>query len=151
MDDLKMKKMETELKTVTAEVLKICKELYVRGDKKTILKCLHFCLVNDIPIPRWCKDAYIEAMESVEDCRVRHWSDVFGQAHPKGAHLKPQSDLFKEYNAVYERVSERIANGEKLDGYLFESVGRELGIGGKTKIEQYYYKIKKWNEMEQTI
>lgn len=143
-----LKAREAEIKALHAEVLEVEKKRYDLGVKKSILTCLCYCLKYDEPIPRWCKDAYIGAIEQVEDCRARHWSDVFGRAHPKGAHLKPKSDLFKEYIAVYDRISERIANGEAVDGHLFESVGRELGIGGKTKIEQYYYKVKKWNEME---
>lgn len=143
-----LKQTDAKIQAIDAEILEAIKKLYDAGDKKAILLCIHHCLKCDLAIPRWCKDAFIEAIDRVEDCRARHWSDVFGRAHPKGAHLKPKSDLFKEYIAVYDRVSERIANGEAVDGYLFESVGRELGIGGKTKIEQYYYKVKKWNEME---
>lgn len=33
-----------------------------------------------------------------------------------------------------------------IDGYLFEKVGRKLGIGGKTLTEEYYYGAKKYLE-----
>ena len=67
------------------------------------------------------------------------WDDVFGKPHPKGTRANDERE--KAFNAflVWKRVREENAEGHPIDENLFTRIGRELGLGGKTKTAELYY------------
>jgi hypothetical protein len=105
-------------------------------------------MLNDLPIPAWLTLAYLQAFRDIYQYRAKSWDDVFGKPHPKGTHLDAKRQEWEKSILVYHRVKEILRNepGTPIDGYLFERVGREFGIGGKTLTEKYYYSWK--NELE---
>jgi hypothetical protein len=98
------------------------------------------------PVPRdrrWCAEAFLTAIEDVQDYRAKSWDEVFGRPHKKGAQLDALRKR-REYQAkvwahihVLKEKNPNIA----IDGSLFEQVGKEFGIGGKTLTEDYYYSM----------
>lgn len=96
-------------------------------------------------MPRWCALAYIKAFRSVKGFRAKSWDDVFGRPHPKGTQLDAKRKQREKEFVVYNMVLERNP-GDAIDGALFEKIGRQLGIGGKTLVEEYYYNVKKFLE-----
>lgn len=123
-------------------------ELYQKGNKAAVVEALYVCSLNSLPIPRWCEMAYLSAYRKVRQYKAKSWDDVFGRPHPKGIHLETMRQEREFALRIYHRIKE-IKRDDPLtpiDGYLFESIGREFGIGGKTKTEGYYYKWKNYFE-----
>jgi len=129
---------------VGAEELKGIYELYRTGNKAAILEALHICSLNSLPLPRWCEIAFLKAYRDVRFYNAKGWDDVFGRPHPKGTQLAARKQE-REYDMrVYRRIRQIKADNPSIpiDGYLFERIGREFGIGSKTLTEQYYYNCK---------
>lgn len=131
------------LHAVTA--LKSYYQEYLKGTKSAILEALNICASQSWPIPIWCAIAFSEALNEVEEYEVKSWDDVFGRPHPSGMHLGAKKQEWGYSLKVFSRI-EQIKKKEPatpIDGALFERVGREFGIGGKTLTEEYYYKWKR--------
>jgi len=95
--------------------------------------------------------AFLSSYRQVRHYRAKSWDDVFGQPHPKGIHLKTKRQEREKPHSVY-RIIEQIKKEDPstaIDGALFERVGKELGIGGKTLTENYYYKALKFHKRYQ--
>jgi len=69
------------------------------------------------------------------------WEEAFGLLHPKGTHIEKMQDLRDKQIDVYNRIEELREQGNAVGGDLFEKVGKEFGLGGKTKVEEIYYAI----------
>ena len=114
-------------------------------DGDIILYAIFICLYNDFIVPEWCREAYVGAYWKIRSFKAGSWDDVFGRPHPKGTHLGAKRELHEKRYRVYWRIREILESEPctPIDGHLFERVGREFGIGGKTKIADIYYKIKR--------
>lgn len=123
-------------------------EIYRKGNKAAVIEALYVCSLNSLPIPRWCEMAYLSAYRKIKHYKAKSWDDVFGRPHPKGTHLETKKQerefAFKVYNRI-EQIK-RDDPSTPIDGYLFERIGREFGIGGKTLTEGYYYKEKNFRK-----
>ena len=113
------------------------------GDKTAILLCLATCIGNDVPIPQWCAYAFTVAIGDITSYRAESWEDVFGRAHKKGTNFHAHRKRNQYKMAVWKRIQSlrETKPDTAIDGYLFETVGKELGIGGKTLTEEYYYEV----------
>lgn len=133
------------------ELKKVCESYQTKKDPQTILEAIYLCAFYSLPIPRWCQTAYKEAYRKVRECKAKSWDDVFGRPHHKGTHLGTQRQWHEKGHLVYRRIQQIKKNDPStpIDGSLFESVGKELGIGGKTLTEGYYYKWKNyWDSLK---
>lgn len=117
---------------------------YQTGDKQALLEAMYGCMMHAIPFPRWCKKAFLSACEDVYTYKAKTWDDVFGHPHPKGTHLAAKREEREKSLHVCKRIQQIKEDDPSIpiDGHLFETVGKEFGIGGKTKTEEWYYKHK---------
>ncbi len=117
---------------------------YQAGDKQAVLEAFNGCFIHSIPLPRWCKMAFLSACEEVYTYKAKTWDDVFGRPHPKGTHLGAKREEREMCLLVCNRIRQIKKDNSSIpiDGHLFETVGKEFGIGGKTKTEEWYYKQK---------
>jgi hypothetical protein len=117
---------------------------YQAGDKQALLEAMHLCMGHAIPLPLWCKTAFSSACREVYDYKAKSWDDVFGHPHPKGMHLGAKREEREKYLQVCQRILQikKDDPSRAIDGDLFETVGKEFGIGGKTKTEKWYYTYK---------
>jgi hypothetical protein len=129
---------------VAAQELMTLYESYQEGDRGAILKTLHICFSTHLPIPRWCELAYLNAFRKVKFYNAKTWRAVFGNPHPKGTHIGAKKQEQDMGFRVYDRIKQikEADPSVAIDGWLFERIGREFGIGGKTLTEEYYYKMK---------
>lgn len=127
-----------------AQELKELYNVYQAGNIHAVVEALFLCSMNSLPIPRWCEMAYLKAYRRVRHYKDKSWDDVFGLPHKKGTHLATKRQERENGLKVYFRIVEIKKNDPSvpIDGNLFEMVGREFGIGGKTLTEEYYYKWK---------
>lgn len=119
-------------------------EVYQTGKRSAITEALYVCTLNSLPIPRWCEMAFLSAYRQVRHFRAKSWDDVFGRPHKKGTHLETKRQEREKSLSVYHRIKgiKKADPSIPIDGFLFEKVGKEFGIGGKTLTEEYYYKWK---------
>ena len=131
---------------IGARKLKDIYEMYKAGNNQAILEALHICSFNSLPIPRWCEMAFLSSYRKVKFYRAKSWDDVFGCPHAKGTNLYAKGKERDFRRKVVKRIEEIRRNepSTPIDGALFERVGLEFGIGGKTLTETYYYKEKKY-------
>jgi hypothetical protein len=127
-----------------AQELKELHELYKNGKRQMIIEALFVCALNSLPLPRWCEMAFLKSYREVRQYKAKSWDDVFGRPHPKKAHLGAKRQEREKSYLVYNRIRQIKKNDPSvaIDGHLFKTVGAELGIGGKTLTEEYYYKEK---------
>lgn len=130
---------------IAAQQLKDLKTMFDAGDKVALLETISLCALRDLSIPKWCAIAYLKAYRKVIHYKVGSWDDAFGKPNPKGTHLGAKRQKREYMFAVYDRIKQirEIDPSVPIDGHLFETVGKEFGIGGKTLTEQYYYDAKK--------
>jgi len=124
----------TELKTIY--------EKYRTGNCSAIMEALSICSLNSLPIPQWCEKAFLVSYRKVKFYKAKSWDDVFGRPHPKGMHVEAKRQELEKSYLIYRRI-EQIKKEEPhtaIDGALFERVGKEFGVGGKTLTEGYYYR-----------
>jgi len=124
--------------------LKELYELYRTGNNAAIIEALFVCSINSLPIPRWCEMAYLASYRKVRHYKAKNWDDVFGRPHPKWTQLGVRRQEREKSLLVYHRI-ENIRKEDPsipIDAALFERVGKEFAIGGKTLTEEYYYKWK---------
>ena len=127
-------------------LLELGKTYLETKDHGLILEGLFSCSMRDLPIPKWCSMGFVKRYRHVRHFNAKSWDDAFGQPHPKHSQLLTLKERREKGFIIYNRVRERHQAGEPIDGALFESVGRELAIGSKTKTEEIYYEEKKWME-----
>jgi len=132
---------------IGAQELQGLYELYRTGKKSAIIEAIHICSLNSLPIPRWCELSFLVAYRKVRQYKAKSWDDVFERPHKKGVNLSSKKQEREKSYLVFKRI-EQLKKNESIGPDLFERVGKELGIGGKTLTESYYYKIKKTMELE---
>lgn len=117
---------------------------YQTGDKQALLEAMYLCMMHAIPLPLWCEKAFSSACKKVCTYKAKSWDDVFGRPHPKGTHLATKREEREKCLLVCNRIRQIQKENPSIpiDGQLFETVGKEFGIGGKTKTEGWYYKHK---------
>ena len=124
-----------------AQELKQIYDMYKTGYKHAVTEGLYTCALNSLPMPRWLEMAYLGAYRTVRHYKAKSWDDVFGRPHPKGTHLGTKKQERDFAWKVYRRIQQIKQDNPSIpiDGFLFERIGKELGIGGKTLTEEYYY------------
>jgi hypothetical protein len=132
------------MRWVWANRLKEIYHFYCAGDRGAILVALYICSLESLPIPRWCELAYLAAYRKVREYKAKSWDDVFLPPHTKGTHLATKKQEWEMSPEIFQRIEEikKADPSIPIDGCLFEKVGREFGIGGKTLTEKLYYKWK---------
>ena len=135
------------------ELLELHQTFIETKDWRLIPRAVYLCAMGDFSMPRWLTKAYVLAYRKVNLYHdADQWDQVLGRPHPKGSQRHPRQQRWKFQAVVYNRIMEIKKTDPKaaIDGYLFEVVGRELGIGGKTLTEEYFYAEKKRRESWKT-
>ena len=60
------------------------REFFESGEKHVLLGAVYFCLIEDLPLPIWAKDAFGAAYERGTDGEIGSWNEVFGKPWGKG-------------------------------------------------------------------
>jgi hypothetical protein len=82
--------------------------------------------------------AFLQAYDAATGYEIKSWAEVFGPPHPKGTHLKKERRSLMLRGSIVVRVQELKAAGFPIDKLLFETIGKEFGLGGTTASEIYY-------------
>lgn len=108
------------------------------GDKSSIMKAVKLCFKYERLPPQWAREAFLSAIEKIDNFDVNSWDKVFGTPYPKGKHLNSIKKKQRLIHGVWLSVRMAYKNGASIDEGLFECIGSKFGIG-KTLASEYYY------------
>ncbi len=115
-------------------------------DSTAIPEGVFLCAHNGFVMPKWLSVAYIKAFRTTKVFyQAKSWDDVFGKPHPKNTQIGTKREFKEKSLDVYFRIIEiKEQNPDiPIDVHLYETVGRELGVGGHTKVGEWYSYWKK--------
>ena len=140
--------MDEQFKAKAADDLRILEKRYKETkDGNLLLEALYLCSKRDLPIPAWCRGAYISAYEKVRFYQVQgnSWNEAFGRPYPKGTKLPVKREHLELNIKVYLRIREILDSepGTPVDNALFDRVADEFGWSNRT-IQGVYYKVKNY-------
>jgi hypothetical protein len=129
---------------------------FEKGDHVALMEAIARCMMYGVPIPNWAASAFCAGYQAIGRLEANSWDDVFGKPHAKGKHLKHKALRLKKREQVYHRIRELHAEGRAIDDELFERVGKELGVGGRTTCKGIYGEVrdainnqlKSWSELD---
>jgi hypothetical protein len=116
---------------------RVSKSEYEAGDKSALMRIIVDCALSKSPIPEWAA-SILEGAENYAYCgEIASWDEVFGKPNSrKRAHVLLR---WQRRHKVHSRIIElHHFDGCPINDELFEKVGRELGIGGKTEVKNLY-------------
>lgn len=121
------------------------------GDKQWVPEALFLCCAYSLPVPRWCATAFTSGWRKLfVYAETGSWDDIFGKPYPKGTHISKLRDQWRDSLPTFRHIRKMKDADPSLpiDEKLFEYVGRELGVGGSTKVSEYYYYWKNQGQIE---
>ena len=120
-----------------AHYLRAIGELFeIGGERNKLLEALFICVTYGFALPKWLEIAFAEAYMDVSFKAAISWDEVFGKPHPKGTRATDEREKLFDAFLVWKGVIEMQEEGHSVDEGLFSKLGRELGIGGKTKVAE---------------
>jgi hypothetical protein len=110
------------------------------GDGAALLRIVRFCSIYGWPLPGWAGQAFDSICARAEQGDVASWDDVFGKpfAGKQRRAVQTRSRRYEVWGKVRDIVE---AESAPVTNELFERVGRELGIGGKSTVSDLYYEV----------
>jgi hypothetical protein len=109
-----------------------------RGDRRRLLWFISVCFMNNRVVPKWAQEEFLAAQRKVYGYEVESWDEVFGRPLKKGRQREAARRRAEKAQPIWERVTERHEAGEAIDKNLFDSVGKEIGVGSTVAAELYY-------------
>lgn len=106
-------------------------------DPGAILHAIYLCLLRDVPLPLWAVRGFLNTYPKGLHGRFRTWDQAFGRPRTKGQHDRFLRD-FAAPPQVAEMVEEARRNRKPIDDRLFDKIGRQLGVGGRTQVKKFY-------------
>ena len=121
------------------EYSRVCESEYEAGDKTALMRIVVCCACNKSPIPEWATDILINTYGYAFWGEVASWDLVFGKPSRR---RKNVSRKWMRKDEVFWKIVLSKEKGRVIDDKLFEEVGRELGIGGKTEVKRMYAAVR---------
>ena len=112
-----------------------------RGDQGALLHFISWCFLQRRDVPAWAQEKLRDATSKALTFQIKSWDEVFGRPLKRGKQLAAERRRYLADAEIWKRVNARRRAGAALDKHLFAAVGKELGIGGATVVENIYYKI----------
>ena len=107
-------------------------------DPSATLEAIRFCIIFRLAIPEWAQTAFLSVLCKATRGEYRSWDQAWGRPPTRGKAVRFWRD-YAGAGAVTNAVDD--ANQPKTDE-LFARVGRQLGIGGATRVKQVYRSLR---------
>jgi hypothetical protein len=119
------------------ELVRLEKYFSAKQHPSAAFKAVFICFVHDIPVPAWAKRSFVYLLGLSLKGEFRSWDHVLGRPPTKAEVRRWQrhADAIPEVSRLIREASKA---GEPINDALFESIGRKLGIGGKTTVKKIY-------------
>ena len=118
------------------ECSKYYEAAYRAGDKHALMMMIGACAISGWIIPKWVAEIIEGADNYAAFGLIKSWDEVFGKPNSpkKGEQLR---NWQLRWN-VYSEVQTAHLKGQAIDDFLFERIGKEMKIRGKTKVKELY-------------
>ena|SRR6185503_12736455 len=117
-------------------------------DNDDLLYDLSLCLERSIPVPPQDAATFIDLVRRGYRGEFRSWDDAFGKPRMNPKKREKFEQKMIETRKVMEEVEKR--KGSLNEG-AFEAIGRDTGVGGKTKVKEllaeHRFWAEKWNRL----
>src|SRR5262249_12243065 len=105
-----------------------------------------YCGFFELLIPKWAAKELTNAYRFARSDQMGSWDELFGKPNGKSHPFKPgrrtplSEKLRRERIASYvgDEVLKARHQGRAIDNELFDEIGRELGVGGRTEVKRLY-------------
>ena len=114
------------------------RQQYEGGDSLAVLEAVFECAMRELVMPEWVAIGFIERMRRIKHFKTKSLDETFGSYLPKGAKLVAYRQAREKGILAYHEVRKRHAAGASIGEELFETIGKDLGIGS-SKVRDYYY------------
>jgi hypothetical protein len=121
------------------EYSRVCETEYNAGDHAALMRVIVASALCKRKIPEWAAEILHGAYGFAVWGELSSWDKVFGKPSPA---RKSVIQKWARRNEVWAKIIELNHNGSPIDDRLFERVGRELGIGGKTETKRLYANVR---------
>ena len=121
----------------THHILDMYKTIYEQGQRYSVIPALALCFSSNLEIPKWVKAGYLTALEQLYNGDHTTLDHALGMKRGRGKRGKSHKLSSDQEHKIYARVCELRQQGMAVDDSLFESVGKEFGIG-KTLAKETY-------------
>ena len=113
------------------------------GDKQILLWAIDEYAQKGEPVPEWAAAALNDILYRMAIGEFDTWDDAFGKIFADG-HRRVGIRTLARMFEVWTRVKEiNAAEGSAIGDGLFERVGRDLAVGGKTTVGKLYGKVER--------
>jgi hypothetical protein len=113
-----------------------CEAAYRAGSKQALIRIIVFSALCKRPIPNWAADLLQVIDVFAVGGEFKSWDEVFGK--PPSKHSAFQRHKWMLRGKVQAMVFGAHAKGRAIDDDLFEEIGLELGIGGRSEVKRLY-------------
>jgi hypothetical protein len=98
------------------------------------LMAINHCFSTGRPVPKSVQKAFEHIY--AKQRTYKSWDRAFGQPRRR------RSNGLTSLGDIQRLILVSKRNGQPIDNLLFEAIGRELGIGGSTKVKKLYSLLK---------
>ena len=92
-------------------------------------------------MPHWIVNELNKSFRLWKEYHVKSLDEAFQITREKGLHISSKRKILDKVIIVIYLVNKRAKNGEPIDEYLFECVGKELNISSALARKYYYEKL----------
>jgi hypothetical protein len=107
------------------------------GDYQILLWAIDHYAQSGQPIPKWAAEALEDRLFRAVTGELGSWDEAFGSLYAKGTQRRRIYGLSRMLDVLF-LVRQLHKEGHPIDDHLFERVGKELGVGGKTTVKKLY-------------
>lgn len=112
---------------------------YEQGDPRALLQALGRCAVTGLPLPLWCRKAYLRSWRKVSHYKVRTLDEAFGY-ELKGTNLSRAREKFDLSLLVAIEVARELGKGSTVE-VAIETVAEQRGISF-SRARGWYYEFR---------
>lgn len=126
-------------KYVALKGLESLEKSFNDGNKLALMHAIRECANHELIMPTWVSNEYIKAFDTVNHFRAKSWDEVFGKPLRKNANLAALRKRDKYAVHIWNAVRASEQQGIAINDELFESIGKNFGLGLTLTKEFYSY------------
>lgn len=111
------------------------------GDANAVLDAVSTAATLHLPMPPWLSTVVTGAIADYKNHDTKTLDEAFGLQRPKGQRQDAVQSELRNALYVIAEVLRLHANGQPVDGQIFEEAGATCGVK-KTTAETWFYKNK---------
>jgi hypothetical protein len=82
-------------------------------------------------------NGFVDTYQKQANGEFKSWDQAFGKPVTKSHRLRQKRDT-DSLGKISSMVAAARSKGEPIDNALFEKIGRDLGLGGATRVKELY-------------